>query len=289
MYLPPSSLPARRQLLKSFLFGCALVGGVEVQGMGRIMKTANPEKYFDGKLLEMARAIESNDMAKLRQLATGQNLNQPGHQDMTLLWFAIQPGQLNTEAVKTLVSLGANPAIQPIGDLGTPLDYAFLNRKNADDTTGLKILQAMLDGGLSPNLLAPDGATLLQKAAAPDSGSLPHIQLLLQRGADINGRDRRGGTALDEALTAQYANIAKYLVEQGARVDTYNVNGVTVGWTVKWILGRLQPGGTKAQYEQLRDLLIAKGMKWPPDPPEVVRDQMRAKGEKVVVPAGKKS
>ena len=109
------------------------------------MKTTNPEQFFDGRMLEMAQAIQSNDMARLRQLAVGQNLNQPGRQDMTLLWFAIQPGQLNTEAVKTLVSLGADPAVQPIGDMGSPLDYAFLNRTNPGDTTGLKVLQAMLD------------------------------------------------------------------------------------------------------------------------------------------------
>ena len=80
------------------------------------MKTTNPEQFFDGRMLDMARAIQSNDMARLRQLAVGQNLNQPGRQDMSLLWFAIQPGQLNTEAVKTLVSLGADPAANPIKD-----------------------------------------------------------------------------------------------------------------------------------------------------------------------------
>jgi hypothetical protein len=44
----------------------------------------------------------------------------------------------------------------------------------------------------------------------------------------------------------------------------------------------------RPQYEQLRDLIIKKGAKWPPDPPEVVRDQMRAQGIKPVVPLGHK-
>ena len=251
------------------------------------MKTTNPEQFFDGRMLDMARAIQSNDMARLRQLAVGQNLNQPGRQDMSLLWFAMQPDQLNTEAVKTLVSLGADPAANPIKDFGSPLDYVFMSRKSPGDTTGLKLLQAMLDGGMSPNKTEPDGTTLLQMAAGPGSASLAIIQLLLQRGADINARDRIGGSALYDAITSVNPHIAQYLVQHGAKVDTYTVGGVTMGWSVKLRLDRMQPGPVRTQFEQLRDLLISKGMKWPPDSPDVVRDQMRARGERVVVPAGK--
>ena len=261
---------------------------MQVQGMGKIFKTTNPEQFFDGRMLEMARAIQSNDMARLRQLAVGQNLNQPGRQDMSLLWFAMQPDQLNTEAVKTLVSLGADPAANPIKDFGSPLDYVFMSRKSPGDTTGLKLLQAMLDGGMSPNKVDPYGTTLLQKASGPGSGSLALIQLLLQRGTDINARDSLGRTALYQSITADHTDIALYLVQHGAKWDTYTVNGVSIGWSVKWTLDRMQPGPVRTQFEQLRDLLISKGMKWPPDSPDVVRDQMRARGEEVVVPAGRK-
>ena len=284
----PSSSRVRRQWCKSLLALCALAAGSQVQGMGKIMKTTNPEQFFDGRMLEMAQAIQSNDMARLRQLAVGQNLNQPGRQDMSLLWFAMQPDQLNTEAVKTLVSLGADPAANPIKDFGSPLDYVFMSRKSPGDTTGLKLLQAMLDGGMSPNKVDPYGTTLLQKASGPGSGSLALIQLLLQRGTDINARDSLGRTALYQSITADHTDIALYLVQHGAKADTYTVNGATIGWLVKLTLDRMQPGPVRTQFEQLRDLLISKGMKWPPDSPGVVRDQMRARGEEVVVPAGRK-
>ena len=288
MHQTPSPSPVRRQWCKSLLALCALAAGSQVQGMGKIFKTTNPEQFFDGRMLEMAQAIQSNDMARLRQLAVGQNLNQPGRQDMSLLWFAMQPDQLNTEAVKTLVSLGADPAANPIKDFGSPLDYVFMSRKSPGDTTGLKLLQAMLDGGMSPNKTEPDGTTLLQMAAGPGSASLAIIQLLLQRGSDINARDRIGGSALYDAITSVNPHIAQYLVQHGAKVDTYTVGGVTMGWSVKLRLDRMQPGPVRTQFEQLRDLLISKGMKWPPDAPDVVRDQMRTRGERVVVPAGKK-
>ena len=287
MYLTHRPFPVRRQWCKSLLAVCALAGVMQVQGMGKIFKTTNPEQFFDGRMLEMARAIQSNDMARLRQLAVGQNLNQPGRQDMSLLWFAMQPDQLNTEAVKTLVSLGADPAANPIKDFGSPLDYVFMSRKSPGDTTGLKLLQAMLDGGMSPNKVDPYGTTLLQKASGPGSGSLALIQLLLQRGTDINARDSLGRTALYQSITADHTDIALYLVQHGAKADTYTVNGATIGWLVKLTLDRIQPGPVRTQFEKLRDLLISKGMKWPPDSPDVVRDQMRARGERVVVPAGK--
>ncbi|QNP49091.1 ankyrin repeat domain-containing protein [Diaphorobacter aerolatus] len=230
------------------------------------MKTKDSAQYFDGRMLEMAQAIQSNDMARLRQLAMGQNLNQPGRQGMTLLWFAIQPDSLNFEAVKTLVSLGVDPAVPPIGDIGSPLDYAFLNRKKPDDATGLKLLQAMLDGGMSPNKRNRHGTTLLQLACGPRSGSLALVQVLLQRGADINASDSIGRTALHQAITADHTDIALYLVQHGAKVDSYTVNGATIGWSVKLTLDRMQPGPVRTQFEQLRDLIVSKGVKWPPEP-----------------------
>lgn len=42
--------------------------------MGVMAKPKNPDQYFGGRMPEMARAIRANDLARLRQLAVGQNL-----------------------------------------------------------------------------------------------------------------------------------------------------------------------------------------------------------------------
>ena len=42
--------------------------------MGVMAKSKNPDQYFGGRMLEMALAIQANDLARLRQLAVGQNL-----------------------------------------------------------------------------------------------------------------------------------------------------------------------------------------------------------------------
>ena len=42
--------------------------------MGVMAKSKNPDQYFGVRMLEMALAIQANDLARLRQLAVGQNL-----------------------------------------------------------------------------------------------------------------------------------------------------------------------------------------------------------------------
>lgn len=102
---------------------CAQAGS-QVQGMGKIMKPQIPSNFLTAVCLTWR---EPSSPTTWRVFANGRllHLNQPGRQDMSLLWFAIQPGQLNTEAVKTLVSLGADPAANPIKDLRQPARLCF--------------------------------------------------------------------------------------------------------------------------------------------------------------------
>jgi hypothetical protein len=144
----------------------------------------------------------------------------------------------------------------------------------------------MLDGGLSPNYKDEYKNPLLTLAAGSGRGRT--VPLLLERGADINARDRIGDTALARAITGTNPDIAMYLIQHGANVNTYNRLGASVAWAVYLRLERLAPGPVRTQFEQLRDLMIKKGAKWPPDSPEVVRDQMRAKGLTPIIPAGHK-
>jgi len=233
--------------------------------------------FFKGEHLLMARAIARNDMAQLKELAQGQDLTLKGEQDMDLMWFAI--ARKNFDAIRTLVELGVNPEEQLADGIGTALDFAFMKH---DDT---RYLKAMLDGGLSPDLPSPGGPALLHRAVF---GGLEHVKLLLQRGADINVRTayvRR--TALHEAISRVKPDIAIYLLQQGADINTYTVLGVTPAWAVHLGIKRMVPGNpVHTKFLELRDLMIEKGVKWPPDSPLEVRDQMRARGETPVIPRG---
>ncbi|MDP9790975.1 ankyrin repeat domain-containing protein [Agrobacterium tumefaciens] len=133
----------------------------------------------------------------------------------------------------------------------------------------------------------------------------------MQRGADINYRDKLGGSVLDDAIAVRKPEIAIFLVEQGADVDGVMTNGSSTAWAVQWTLGRLQPrspSGTvtditmsdgnpsavdktpaptqsddtaarlRSGFERLRDMMIARGVKFPADPPDVVRARMKSQG-----------
>lgn len=233
-------------------------------------------KFFKGHYLLMAQAIERNDMPQLEQLAQGQDLSLKGEQDMDLMWFAI--AHENFDAIRTLVELGVNPDEHIAQGIGSALQFTFMKH---DDT---RFLEAMLDGGLSPNHRHPRNKMILQRGVF---GGLEHVKLLLERGARIDDRDSIGATALDEAITRSKPDIAIYLVQQGADFNTYITVGASTTWAAYLAINDTRPGNPiHEQFLQLRDLMIEKGAKWPPDSPIEVRDQMRARGENPPVPPG---
>ena len=248
-------------------------------------KKYRPAEFFSGRPLEIARAIDAGDMALVRKLAPGVNLAAPGKRDMTLMWFAI--GRLNYPAGQTLVALGVNPDTQMVPGIdGTALDYTMRPRRDPNDQAGIRLLRVLLDGGLSPNHTSPGQTIMLQRAAGAWGGVLGAVQLLVERETDLNARDSIGGIALSESITSTHPEIALYLVNHGADFNTNTTNGVSVGWAVHKELRRQAPGPMRTRFEELRDLMIEKGAKWPPDPPDVVRDHMRAQGLKPAVPPG---
>jgi len=240
-------------------------------------KSIHATEFFKGHYLPMAQAIERNDMTQLKQLAQGQDLSLKGEKDMDLMWFAIM--RENFDAIRTLVELGVNPDKQLAKGIGSALQASFMKH---DD---IRYLKAMLDGGLSSNHQHPDYHPMLHRGVF---GGLEHVKLLLQRGTRINERTTYVGyTALDEAISRRKPDIAIYLLQQGANFNTYTVNGASTTWAVHLAINGTRPGNpVHEKFLKLRDTMIAKGAKWPPDSPVEVREQMRARGETPVVPRG---
>ena len=240
-------------------------------------KTYRAEEFFEGKPLEMAKAMDANDMATFRKLAPLVDLAAPGRKSMTLLWYALQLDPPNFKAIETIIRLGVNPDEQIVQGIGSALDFALLNND-------LRYLQAMLDGGLSPNHQQPKFELMLQRAMK--QGGLPHVKLLVERGADVNMHTGIGRTALFTSIGTHQPEIAAYLINHGADVHATNTGGVTIAWAVHSVINRQQSGALRPQLVALRDLLISKGAKFPPDPPDVVREQMRRDGKTPAVPPG---
>ncbi|AYM09367.1 hypothetical protein At1D1460_51260 (plasmid) [Agrobacterium tumefaciens] len=267
-----------------------------------VVNRQGPGRYFDGVARQAAVAIDHGKLDGLKTLVDqGLVIDERGREQMTLLWYAIVGGHY--DAVRQLVALGAKPDENGVSPLGSPLHHAL--------TSDTELLKAFLDAGLTLDYQTSSGISLLQRSVFGD-GAIDRVRLLVQRGADINHRDKLGGTALDEAIAVRKPEIAIFLVEQGADIDAMMTNGSSTAWAVQWMLSRLQPGSpsgavtdltlserttsqveqtqTQVQsesadaarlrsgFERLRDIMIAKGARFPADPPDVMRARMKAQG-----------
>ena len=104
--------------MKSFLSGWIMLCLIlMVQGCKQNMDL-KPDNYFSGQQLTLARAIENGEVDEVIKLASGTDLNKPGKEDMTLLFWAVMnsinnqktPERLNV--ITMLIKAGADP-LQP--------------------------------------------------------------------------------------------------------------------------------------------------------------------------------
>lgn len=94
-------------------------------------------------------------------------------------------------------------------------------------------INAFIDGGINPNAQNEDGRTPLISAAARGDHGI--VSLLVQRGADINVKDKKGYTALFHAIEAMYEDVAMVLLDQPALdPDGRGLNGVTALMSYAW-------------------------------------------------------
>lgn len=95
-------------------------------------------------------------------------------------------------------------------------------------------ITAFLDAGINPNAQnASDGRTPLISAAA--RGDLEVVKLLLERGADVNIKDKENYTALFHAIEAMYEEVALVILDQpNIDPNARGLNGVTALMSYAW-------------------------------------------------------
>jgi hypothetical protein len=168
-------------------FGIAWSRGEERARQSREDLRTGKEHFGDQPaLFAVAQAIVRNDQEAIRAAAKNvPDLQTPGREGRTLLHFAVSKTyhhDEHVEAVKTLLSLGANPN----HNNGQPDSFAMVE---AAEGSAL-VLRAMLDGGGDPNGRDEDGIPMILRnwrvSFYTDSQSRARLDLLLDRGADIN-------------------------------------------------------------------------------------------------------
>jgi ankyrin repeat protein len=237
------------------------------------MRTQPAEKFFSGPTLTLAQAIEQGDVAEVDTLLRSVDLNKPGAEDMTLLFFALQkafgekPAQL--EIITHMVKAGADP-LHTVEGIGSALGVSL-------QAASPLYVKALLDAGVSVDTV--EGTTPILFKATREA-TFDTLKLLVERGADVNKRDSLGNTALMQGLTTMQLDQVEYLLAHGAKPDFVNINGVSFAGQLQFQIGRQQEGSpAQKKMLELRDRIVALGAAWPPASRETEQERMRARGQ----------
>ncbi|WP_200551725.1 ankyrin repeat domain-containing protein [Kosakonia sp. LAM2021] len=204
------------------------------------MKKVEPEKYFSGPQLILAKAIQAADSGSVLRLSKVTDLNTPGNEQLTLLFFALNEAMYNGNAQKRLdivtelVRAGADPQQAQPNMPGTPAQMMAMGDKDI-------WLKALIDGGLDPN----SRDKLLNVPlifSALNSKNTGTLALLIARGADVNIRDTLGNTPLVDAFFKADLDKVDFLLEHGANPNPVNKQGRSFSQMVDRHLQQIKQG-----------------------------------------------
>ncbi|KAK8929334.1 Ankyrin-3 [Metarhizium anisopliae] len=116
----------------------------------------------------------------------------------------------NPEATKLLLERGANAMTRS----NSNVVHAVFQAATGD---GAETIRLYLDAGFQPDCTGDDGGSILNVAAF--YGPLATVQLLVERGADVNAADKKGTAPIHRAAMRDTPEIVEYLLHQGADLE----------------------------------------------------------------------
>jgi hypothetical protein len=208
----------------------------------------------------LAEAAARGDVAAVRAArVAGTDVNAAGKGGMTPLLFAM--AARSYAGMEALLAAGADPNVRPDPET-TPL---LLAAASSDP----RLLRILLDHGGDPSLKdAAAGTPALKEAIMHQQWA--NMRLLVERGADVNAKDKGHATPVMIAASLDAWEQVAWLLEHGADPTIPRLSGGTVAYQLERT--RLRRDLPEARWlERVRQLLVARGVKFPAERPADVR------------------
>ncbi|APZ96836.1 ankyrin repeat domain-containing protein [Fuerstiella marisgermanici] len=184
--------------------------------------------YFDDpQVIALCEAIEENDIAEIdRLIGAGADVNAKGKGNMTPLLWAFPDNKL--KRFVSLLEHGADPNVVTKSEFGVRSAFHVGDSVThmASRSAFPKHFEAVMKHGGDPQLFdTGKGDTLLHAvitSRAPHKIKKERIQLLIEKGADLNAVDASGNPPVTDAVAwfGQF-DIASQLLKAGADYGIY--------------------------------------------------------------------
>ncbi|APP80858.1 ankyrin [Xanthomonas hortorum pv. gardneri] len=206
-------------LLLSVLLACAGCGGVSLPATAQQSAYPLPSYFPDPKAQALALAAEYGNVKEVRRLMKEEHVDPDvifSTDGYPLLMWPIMTH--NPEGLRAMLENGADPNARKLHPQqnttrfkGRYKDNAMVWAAKQEDPIYLKLL---FDHGGDPNARNSNGETLLFQAFITQS-QWKNVKLLIERGADVNGKTRNQPIVFQYATRGGFQQV-HWLFEHGA-------------------------------------------------------------------------
>ena len=158
---------------------------------------------------------KGNEKCILQYIENGSDLNMKDHKGLTPLLLALKHNQL--EIAKILIKHGADIELANKGGR-TPLHFAI-------ELGSIELTKAILERNANINAKDKKGMTPLHYASAFDFDNPDMAQLLIANGANLKEVSDLGTTPLHLAAGKGFVNIARFLLQKGSDINAKDKKG----------------------------------------------------------------